>query len=175
MASSCKIVLSVLAYTLLAAACGRGPSPSATPTLTSQDILATAQAIAEATRLAASPTPPPPTFTPTATPILETATPTVTATPIAPTVTATYNANVRMGPGEDYPVIDFLLTGQQGNVLGRYDKSPIGSWYYIKRIGTGLNGWVYSGAVTVGGDLSKVPVWEAPPTPTPGPSPTPPG
>ena len=172
MASSSKATLALIVFLFLAAACGPGPSPSASPTLTSQDILATAQAIAEATRQAASPTPQPPTSTPTATPVLETATPTLTATPSAPTLTGAYNANVRQGPGEEYPVIDFLLSGQQGQVLGRYDNSPIGTWYYIRRIGTGLNGWVYSGAVTVGGDLSKVPVLEAPPTPTPGPSPT---
>jgi uncharacterized protein YgiM (DUF1202 family) len=174
MSSLSKIALAGIMILPMVSGCGGSPSPAATPTLSKEDVLATAQAIAEATRLAASPTPPPPTPTPTVTPILETATPTVTATPASATVTATYNANVRMGPGEEYPVIDFLLAGQQGEVLGRYDNSPIGTWYYIKRVGVGLNGWVYSGAVTVGGDASKIPVLEAPPTPTPGPSPTPP-
>jgi len=42
----------------------------------------------------------------------------------------------------------------------------MGTWWYIKRIGQGLNGWVWGGAVTFSGDATGIPYLEAPPTPT---------
>lgn len=159
----------------MAAGCAPTPAAPQTPTITSQDVLATAQAMAELTRQAGPPTPIPPTLTSTPSTPTETPTPTATPTQTTPMLSANYNAFVRSGPGEDYPPVDFLLQGQQAQVVGRYDASSIGTWWLIKRIGPGINGWVWSGAVTQSGDFSGVPVLEAPPMPTPGPSATPAG
>jgi uncharacterized protein YraI len=81
---------------------------------------------------------------------------------------------VRYGPGEEYPVVDFLLAGQSADIVGRYDDTPIGTWWLIERT-QGINGWIWSGAVEVSGSTVGVPVLEKPPTPTPtkGPSKTP--
>lgn len=147
-----------------------GPTPTAT--LSSDDILRTAEAIAEMTRQAASPTPSPTPVTPTPTMPPETPTPTLTATPSVPMATANYNANVRRGPDESYEVIDFFLQGQQARIAGRYDNPVTGTWWFLRREGQGLDGWVWGGAVTVSGDTSGVPFLTPPPTSTPSPEPT---
>ncbi len=159
-------------FTVLIAGCNRPGQESPTETPSSDQVLQTAQAIAEATLAAVTPTP---TRVPaTETPALpsETPTPDFTATPSSPIITADYNANIRQGPGENYEVIDVILGGAQGNVTGRYDNTPIGTWWYIERIGGGLNGWVWSGAVSVSGNASGVPVLALPPTSTPTKEPT---
>jgi uncharacterized protein YgiM (DUF1202 family) len=145
--------------------CGLG-GPAATPTISSEDVLRTAQAYAEQTRQAVTPTPTPTPVPPTATVPLATATPSATATSTFPVVTAKYNVAVRSGPGEVYAAIDLFLQGQTGQVIGRYDDTPIGTWWSMIRIGQGLNGWVWSGAVDLSGDVSGVPVLEPPPTPS---------
>lgn len=167
-----KISLS-LAGGLLAAGCSLGGvgGPTATPTLSSDDVLQTAEAMAELTRQAASPTPSPSPVTPTATEVLETATPESTATPSSARVTANYNANVRTGPDEVFEVIDFLLQGDQAQPIGRYENEATGTWWYITRE-EGLDGWVWGGAVTFSGNEATVPFRDSPPTPTPGPGPT---
>jgi uncharacterized protein YgiM (DUF1202 family) len=140
---------------------------SGTPTLSSDDVLRTAQAIAGQTRSA-------PTITSSAVP--ETATPTISPVPPTPTasatpnfaaVTATYNVSVRSGPGEEYPIVDLFLQGQTAQVIGRFEDSPIGTWYLVTRIGQGIGGWVWSGAADFSGDLATVPILEAPETPEP--------
>lgn len=158
--------------------CNLPSREAGTPTASSEQVLQTARAIAQATLEASSPTPTraPPTDTPG--PPTETFTPEPTGTRSSPLVTANYNANLRSGPGEEYEVIDFFLGGEQANVAGRYDETPIGTWWSIRRIGEGLDGWIWSGAVTFSGSDLGVPVLEPPPTPTPteeppGPSPTP--
>jgi hypothetical protein len=144
--------------------CGRA---AGTPTLTSDDVLRTAQAIAELTRSAPTDTstPAPETATPTVPP--SSPTPSVTPTPTFAAATASYNVSVRSGPGEEYPIVDLFLQGQVAQVIGRFEGSPIGTWFLVSRIGQGLNGWVWSGATEVSGDLTLVPVLEAPPTPEP--------
>jgi uncharacterized protein YraI len=164
------------------AACAQAPRSESTPTISSDDVLKTAEAIAEATRSAASPTATETPLTPTPTEVLETATPQATSTPLSPIVVADYNANVRSGPDEAFPVIDFLLEGDQANVVGRYQNETNGTWWSIRRIGKGLDGWVWGGAVTLSGDAGQVPSLESPPTPeieptekpskTPGPTDT---
>ncbi len=153
---------------ILALMAGCRGGEAGTPTPSSDDVLRTAQAMAELTRAAP---------TATWTPVLETSTPTVpaptstpsqTATPNFAAATAKYNVSVRSGPGEDYPIVDLFLQGQTAQVIGRYDDSPIGTWYLLTRIGQGINGWVWSGATDVSGDLASVPILEAPPTPGPG-------
>jgi hypothetical protein len=160
---------------LLLAGCNFSPAPEATATISPDQVLQTAQAIAAATLAAVTPsatwTPVPP----TATPVLETATPEPTPTPGSPMLTAVYNANVRYGPGEEYPVVDFLLAGQSAAIVGRNDDTPIGTWWLIERTEQGRNGWIWGGAVEVSGNTGGVPFVEKPPTPTPtsGPSNTP--
>jgi hypothetical protein len=153
-------------------ACRGEQTPGATPTMSSEQVLATAQGIAEQTRSAASPTASPTPITPSPTIPQESPTLEATSTPTSPRLRASYNANVRSGPGEEYEVIDVLLQGQEADVLGRYDDTPIGTWYFISRSGGGLDGWVWSGAVILSGNAGLIPFRDAPPTSTPVPGPT---
>jgi uncharacterized protein YgiM (DUF1202 family) len=155
----------------LTAGCRGGAS--GTPTLSSDDVLRTAQAIAQQTRSAPTDTPSPIPETATPTVPAPTLPPTGTATPIFAAVTAKYNVSVRSGPGEEYPIVDLFLQGQTAQVIGRFDDSPIGTWYLVTRIGQGINGWVWSGAADFSGDAAGVPVLAAPPTPGPGEEATP--
>jgi len=170
---NCRATLRLASAALAALALGGctffGPRP--TPTLTADDVLATAQVMVELTRNASTPTFTPAPATATATQPLESPTPSATATGPAPVVTANYIANVRSGPGEVYPVIDLLLQGETAAAVGKYDDVTSGRWWMIQRLGAGLNGWVWGGAVTFSGDENSVPFLEAPPTPTETPSP----
>lgn len=157
---------------VLLTACNLRAGPASTPTLTSEEALQTAQAIADATRRAASPTPSPTPIPPSPTPILATDTPTATATPTTAVVTANYNAYVRAGPDVSFEWIDFLLQGQSAQVAGRYENPDSGTWWYIRRLGEGKDGWIWSGAVTLSGDASAVPLMPLPATPTPPAAPT---
>lgn len=167
--------LSLFLVALLLVGCNFGApaGPTEAPTLSSDDVLRTAEAIAQATRNAATATSTRAPATPTATVVAETATPEPTATPSSPVLTADYNANVRSGPDEVFDAIDFLLQGDQAEVVGRYLNEENGTWYYIRRIDEGRDGWIWAGAVTFFGNENVIPELESPPTPTPGPSPTP--
>jgi hypothetical protein len=153
-------------------ACSLSGGAGLTPTMSSQDVLNTAQAIANETRAAITPSASPTFITPTETLLPVTDTPQPTGTPTSPIVTADYNANVRSGPDESYDYIDVLLEGQQANAIGRFDNAKSGTWWYIQRIGEGLDGWVWGGAVTVAGDSTLVIGMTPPPTKTPPPKPT---
>ena len=158
---------------LLLGACNLPSQEQGTPTPSSDQVLQTAQAIAQATLDAATepPTLAPPTETPG--PPTETFTPGPTETPSVPTAVADYNANIRFGPGENYEIIDFILAGEAGEIVGRWDDTPIGTWYFIRRFGeAGRDGWVWSGAVTLSGNEAGVPILEPPPPPTPTEEPT---
>lgn len=147
-------------------ACGSGTAGG--PDLTGEQAIATAQAAAVQTRAAFTPTEPPTPMPPTPTPVLETATPTATSTPDAPIVTASYNAYVRAGPGADFESIDLFLEGQRAEVVGRFENPVDGTWWFVRRIEAGRDGWVWSGAVVLGGDPGRVPVYATPPVlPTP--------
>lgn len=167
-------ILILVAPVLFAAGCTLGgpAGPTATPTLSSEDVLQTAEAMAEMTRQAASPTPSPTPVTPTATEVQQTATPENTPTPSNARVTANYNSNVRSGPDEAFEVIDFLLQGNLAQPTGRYENPVTGTWWYITRE-EGFDGWIWGGAVTFSGNEASVPFRESPPTPTAGPSATP--
>lgn len=165
-------ILAILAAGLALASCSIFAGEQGTPTISSEAVLQTARAVADATRNAQSSTPtalPPDPSTPT--PSL-TSVPTTTSTPSEITITADYNANVRSGPGDQYEIIDFILAGQTALVVGRYDETPIGTWWLIRRIGEGLDGWVWSGIGTLSGNESLIPFIEPPPTSTPVPEPT---
>ena len=160
------ITLTILIGILI---CGCNPSqdPLITPTRSGESIISTAKVYAEQTRHATAQTPPPVTISPSPIAIQETSTPEPTETPSVPIVTADYNSHVRSGPDEMYQNIDFLLTGQTAEVIGRFENDNTGTWWYIRRIGEGKDGWIWSGAVTLSGNAGGVPVLEAPPTPTP--------
>jgi len=134
---------------------GRG-----TPTPSAEDVIRTAEAMAEQTRQAATPTSSATPVTPTATfmPVTPTITGTATPAVTGPVVTALYPVSVREGPGEAYTQVDLLLTDQMARVVGRFDDTPIGTWYLIQRIDVGKDGWVWSGAVTLVGDTALIPV-----------------
>lgn len=167
----------LLGLGLLASGCNFGASPGAetTATLTSDDVMATAEAIAAATRQAVTAVPSPVAATATPSEIPPTEQPSETPTPESPLIVAEYNANVRSGPGEVFPVIDFLLQGDEANAVGQFLNDSTGTWYLLRRIGQGRDGWIWGGAVRVAGDPNLIAFVESPPTPTPGPSPTPTG
>ena len=156
---------------MLAASLGacRGGAAGGTPTVSAEQVIATAEAIAEMTRSAVTPTATVPAVTPTSEPPTATATQAATATPESPVVTALFNAYVRQGPDDAHPHVDFFLQGQTAEVIGQYNnftsESSPGMWYQIRRIGEGLDGWVYSGAVSVSGNVNLVPSIDLVPTP----------
>jgi hypothetical protein len=136
-----------------------------TPTRSGEEVISTAKAYAEQTRQATAQTPPPTPIppSPTATPVTPTLEPTETLGP--PVVTANYNVYVRDGPDEAYKHIDFFFEGQTADVIGRYENLVSGTWWYIRRIGEGKDGWVWSGAVTLTGFADSIPTLEPPPLP----------
>jgi len=157
----------ILAGALLASAgCSLGAGTPSTPTPSSDQVIRTAEAMAEATRGAATPTPLPSPIPPSPTVLQATGTPAASSTPTTPIVTADYNANVRSGPDESYPVIDVFLQGQTADVVARNNNlssgTSGGTWWLLRRIGGGIDGWVFSGAVTLSGDPSGVPNQELP-------------
>lgn len=147
--------------------CNPGQELLSTPTQSSEDILSTAKAYAEATRRATMQTQPPTPIPPSPTVVLKTATPEPTSTPNLLLATAQMNARVRSGPDEVYAILDFLLAGDSAEVVGRFENdgyTPT-TWWFIRRIDTGKDGWVWSTVVTISGDASGVPFLEPPPEP----------
>ena len=89
-----------------------------------------------------------------------------------PTATATsaVGANVRTGPGTQYPIIGVAPMGASGRVVGT---SPDGGWWAIYIPGAPNNqGWVSNSVVQVE-NVENVPVIPAPPPPAATPAPTP--
>jgi SH3-like domain-containing protein len=70
------------------------------------------------------------------------------------TVTAAPSVNVRLGPGEGYPIITRLPPGVGVDVLATFRRA---SWYQIAMPGSGPIGWVRSDTAIVDGDTSAVP------------------
>lgn len=153
-----RLTIGLIGLVLALAACSGARGGTATPS--AEDVIRTAEAMAEQTRQAVPATPSPTPVTPTA--ASAPATPTTsaaTATPVVsgPVATANYPVKVRSGPGEEYEEVDLFLTGQMAQVVGRYDDTPIGTWYLLQRIDVGKDGWVWSGAVTLSGDPAAIP------------------
>lgn len=156
----------VLLTSLIGACAGIG---AGTPTRSAADVITTAEAFADLTRAATLQTLPP-----TPEPATATATPpgptsTLTATEGPPIVEADYNAYVREGPDETFAFVDYFLEGQRGEVIGRYENTEYNppTWWYIRRIDQGKDGWVWSGAVTFYGEESGIPVLNVDFTPSP--------
>ncbi len=114
---------------------------------------------------------PPPTPTPTATPVSG-----VSPTPTEVTLRVSVPTNCRVGPGKPYDIISVLHTGKTANVLARHASADF--WVIENPKGLG-HCWVWGEHATLSGPVSKLPIWDPPPTPTPkattGPTPTPTG
>lgn len=111
-----------------------------------------------------TPTPIPPTATPdppTATPDPPTATPDPSPTPAGPS--AANAANLRAGPGTDYPVVGSLSAGQSLQIVAA---NPAGDWHQLED-----GAWV--AAFLVANPPAGLPVATAAPPPTPTIAPTP--
>jgi hypothetical protein len=79
------------------------------------------------------------------------------------TISANIDTNCRTGPGADYPVVGYLVAGQQSTVFG---KEASGNWWYIENPKKPAEYcWVWSETTVVTGDASGLPNLEAPPAP----------
>ncbi len=123
---------------------------------------------------------PSPTVAPTATPLPPAATavpPTATATATTPAqkprVVADSTANLRGGPGTNYPMIGQMTAGKEVDIIGR---NANGDWWRIAWDGAG-QAWIAGLVVRVLGPIDTVAVAKdipaPPPTNTPAPPPPP--
>jgi uncharacterized protein YraI len=67
------------------------------------------------------------------------------------------------GPSMEYSVLDFLTPGQQLAIQGRNQGN---TWWYVDDLALHKACWVYGEHVETSGDLSQVPIQQAPPVPT---------
>ncbi len=109
---------------------------------------------------------------PTATPLPPTAVPTATATPTPakPRVVADNEANLRGGPGTNYPIVGKLAPGKEAEIIGRNSN---GDWWRIAWDGAG-QAWVAGLVVRVLGPIDTVAVVQNIPAPPPTNTPAPP-
>ncbi len=150
---------------------GLGPSPTPTPTATATPTATPTATLTPTPTDTPSPTPSPtptPTITPTPsdTPTpTETATPTETPTPsVTPTepplpITANGGVNCRYGPGTAYLYAWGLDEGDTAQLDG---KNYAGTWLWVQPHDAVFHCWVIAEAVTINGDLSKVPAVNPP-------------
>jgi uncharacterized protein YraI len=135
---------------------------SAEPTLSAQDLAATAISIALTAQAGdtAVVTPPEPTLVPTGLP--PTLLPTVTL--CVAMITANMDVNVRNGPGTAYDAVGYIPTGGTTFVAGQNDAR---TWWYIEfPSGSGRYAWV-AGSVTTAACISPtLQIVAAPPLPT---------
>ena len=103
--------------------------------------------------------------TPAPTPaVTSTSTPPATATPGLPVFRLTRDADLRGGPGDDYPLVGQIVAGEVVTVVGR---DEAGDWYNVQ-VGDG-RGWLPRGAgeLTDAADATRIPVaGTIPPTAT---------
>lgn len=159
----------IMAIWLLALSCNMPvatPQSTSEPTLSSQDIAATAVSVALTERAdneAASPTsqPPPPQATNAP---LATSTNVPTATQCVATVTANTDVNIRTGPATAYDIVGYLPSGGTARVAGR---SVDGTWWYIEFAGgPGGHAWIAGSVTTAACIPAALQVVAAPPLPT---------
>jgi hypothetical protein len=94
-----------------------------------------------------------------------------TATPGDDSVTTTVGANVRSGPGTNYPAVGALEQGASAPAIGR---NAAGTWFVIEFSGGfGGEGWISGQVVEYGGDVNDLPVVAAPPPPAASATPRP--
>jgi uncharacterized protein YgiM (DUF1202 family) len=82
-------------------------------------------------------------------------------------VVAVEQANVRSGPGTEYPIIAVYVQGAALTLTGR---NRSGTWLVV-RGPDGREGWMAVTTLKVTGDASTLSEIAAPPTPTPSPTP----
>lgn len=78
-------------------------------------------------------------------------------------------ANVRSGPGTDYPVIGGLAAGDTCDVIGR---STVPNWWELGCV-DGLIGWVFGDLLTITGSTAATPYVDVAPPPPPTATPVP--
>lgn len=74
----------------------------------------------------------------------------------------TQNANVRFGPGGNYPVIAGCQQNQELVILGR---NVNGTWFYV-RLENGQTGWIFRPLVQIDFQVADLLMVNAPPAPT---------
>ncbi|HET9905231.1 MAG TPA: hypothetical protein VFQ23_01280 [Anaerolineales bacterium] len=138
--ASLLLILSMLACNLPSSAPG-------TPTAT---ILATNTSSIQSTSIPSSTSPP-----------SSTAPATLTSTPSVPSASAKDVAvNCRFGPGTVWVALSALNVGQSAQIVG---KNADGSWWYIADpFSSGRSCWVAASVTNASGNLSSIPVVEAP-------------
>lgn len=155
------VVLGLVGFAMLAYAIFAltGSGGSASPTTT--------QIAAVPTRAVLIPTitSAPPTQPPTVTPPTDTPPPAATQPPAGPVLNILQPANIRSGPGLNYPVIGGMQAGATADAIGR-DASA--QWYVINYSGSvSGQGWVSTLVSSYTGDTNSLPVIAAPPPPPP--------
>lgn len=157
--------LSLFVSVLLITALSACNLPGGTP-----DVTATPDFAQTLTALANQGAQPSPNLQETATPEF-TATAGPTSTPSVPQVTVSTNTNCRVGPGVVYDLIDALVIGQTGEVVGK--NSGVPNYWVIKRPSGSGTCWLWGEYATVSGNTANLPEYPVPPTPTPSATPTP--
>ena len=163
-----KLTGIVLAAAFIFSACGTAattvaPAPiQPTPTASPVPVLPTPTA---------SPLPVLPSATATSTPLAtETSSPTIAAAPTATTpITSTLqsvaqvipsvNAYCRQGPGSDYNIVTYLISGTAYNVVGR---NSLNTWWLVQVPGN-LTCWTGASGTTQLGPVEQVSIVLAPP------------
>lgn len=99
--------------------------------------------------------------------------PTQRPTPVVPVATVVDGpgANVRSGPGTNYPVVGGLRAGDTCDVIGR---STVPNWWELDCVNN-LIGWVFGDLLSISGSTDAIPyvAVPAPPAPTATPIPVP--
>ena len=88
-----------------------------------------------------------------------------------PIATTLEDAPCWSGPSMEYVILDYLVPGQQLEIEGR---DQANTWWYVNDPALNKACWVYGERVEASGDLSQVPVQQAPPLPTRTPTNPPP-
>jgi hypothetical protein len=91
--------------------------------------------------------------------------------PAMPLAAVIEDAACWSGPSMEYVILDYLTPGQELDLEGRNQDS---TWWYVDDPAIDKACWVYGEHVEVSGDLSQVPVQQAPPLPTRTPTNPPP-
>jgi hypothetical protein len=101
---------------------------------------------------------PTPTFTRTVT-----VTPVFTATLGIPSISVSRDTNCRVGPGEIYERVGYLLVGEVTEVFGR---DPQAKYWYVRNLDAGAEYcWVWGEYATVSGNVFAVPAYTPLPIP----------
>jgi hypothetical protein len=159
------IVLAIVGVGLLVVAALSLNTPTATPapaTNTQVVFVPTAAVVIPTvtpapTQAPATPTTPPTEPPPTTAPTTDT----------SPRFTASFGANIRSGPGTNYPIVNGIAGGETVPVTGR---SADSQWLVVSFAGS--DGWVAAFVGTFSGDLNALPVVAAEPPPATLPPPT---